>query len=121
MNRLLLLCALITSQSAYADTKFNIYTCSDGANLETCSGCAKTNVQFSFKVQPLNNVVIGTSFENGKMVTSNPLSNCSVVNQSNWQCDSPSISNRMVNGIFIQSGGSGVRCGKSSSIFNFLN
>ncbi len=118
---------LMTACSAFAESgEYQLYLCEnkvkDSLKCEVCKKSEGTS--FTFKVQPINNTVLRTTYRNNQAVGDTSLNNCKVVDAKNWLCeDSVNSSYIMSNGKYrtLLIGGSSyvlATCGKKKSFFD---
>ena len=77
--------------SAFADGgEYQLYLCQSNIKASmNCDGCIKkAEMTFTFKVQPLNNTVLRTTYKKNVVMNDLAYENCKVVDAKNWQCDS---------------------------------
>ena len=86
---LMILFLLITLNKAYAWTNpKNLRNCSDSPSSYSCDSSCKLDRldSINFSVNPQNNTVLLNYYIEGKLVGSDSLKNCKVVDSNNWNC-----------------------------------
>lgn len=119
---------VILTNTAYAESgEYQLYSCQNDVKASLkCEACIKSEgISFTFKVQPLNNTVLKTTYKNNEIQSDDALKNCKVVDAKNWQCDESEgnlvATKKMSNGIYrtlLAYKGAIATCAKKKSFFD---
>lgn len=124
-----LLLVFFSSVSFAKEGDYLVYKCQTIKAANSCSDCEKIKkVSITFKVQPINNTVLYTTYRDGVEARTDTFDNCKVIDANNWHCQLDgqgySFEQTMTDGVYksVTLGNElRVSCGKKSSLFNFFD